>query len=186
MSLENSYAHLSDYLFMNFLNTVNNKTEEMTDLIVDEESTIAWLHFMEEKGMLSSRQIEIIKRDSIKAEDLQAFRDLIRSYFIESHAEGDLVDVLEHKTEKVPLHFTVSSDSIVPLPFKGGTDGIISLLSYMIFDSYRAGLFSKIKKCEHPSCVALFIDEKGKRKWCSMRVCGNRAKAQKYYTKKKG
>ncbi|WP_158512383.1 CGNR zinc finger domain-containing protein [Halobacillus halophilus] len=29
------------------------------------------------------------------------------------------------------------------------------------------------------------MDKKGKRKWCSMSVCGNRVKARKHYDKNK-
>jgi len=46
-------------------------------------------------------------------------------------------------------------------------------------------VFHKIKKCEAPTCYALFVNSTGKRKWCSMDICGNRMKAHKYYAKKK-
>nr|WP_281975109.1 CGNR zinc finger domain-containing protein [Halobacillus litoralis] len=54
-----------------------------------------------------------------------------------------------------------------------------------MLQAYEKGVFPKVKNCENPTCLALFIDKKGKRKWCSMSVCGNRMKAQKHYDKKK-
>jgi predicted RNA-binding Zn ribbon-like protein len=38
--------------------------------------------------------------------------------------------------------------------------------------------FSKIKLCEGPACTLLFADQTrgGARRWCSMSICGNRAK----------
>ena len=38
--------------------------------------------------------------------------------------------------------------------------------------------FTMVKKCEGPACTMLFLDTtKGHaRRWCSMAVCGNRAK----------
>jgi predicted RNA-binding Zn ribbon-like protein len=38
--------------------------------------------------------------------------------------------------------------------------------------------FTMVKKCEGPTCTMLFLDTtKGHaRRWCSMAVCGNRAK----------
>lgn len=45
----------------------------------------------------------------------------------------------------------------------------------------------KLKKCANPKCILLFIDtsKSGKRRWCSMDVCGNRAKAASHYLNSK-
>ncbi|WP_308466397.1 CGNR zinc finger domain-containing protein [Rathayibacter soli] len=40
-----------------------------------------------------------------------------------------------------------------------------------------------IRQCEHPSCVLYFHDTTGRRRWCSMAGCGNRAKAQRHYSR---
>ncbi len=42
--------------------------------------------------------------------------------------------------------------------------------------------FSRVKKCEAPNCTLLFLDTtKGHtRRWCSMSICGNRAKQAAY------
>jgi predicted RNA-binding Zn ribbon-like protein len=38
--------------------------------------------------------------------------------------------------------------------------------------------FSNVKACEGPACTLLFADHTrgGRRRWCSMALCGNRAK----------
>ncbi|MGP4070786.1 CGNR zinc finger domain-containing protein [Halobacillus sp. B29] len=54
-----------------------------------------------------------------------------------------------------------------------------------MLQAYENGIFSKVKYCENPTCLALFVDKKGKRKWCPMSVCGNRVKARKHYDKNK-
>ncbi|MFE2728678.1 CGNR zinc finger domain-containing protein [Kitasatospora sp. NPDC059327] len=43
----------------------------------------------------------------------------------------------------------------------------------------------RIKKCAHQACILHFFDtsQNGRRRWCSMAVCGNRAKAARYYEK---
>ena len=45
----------------------------------------------------------------------------------------------------------------------------------------------RIKPCAHPSCVLHFHDttKNGTRRWCSMAVCGNRAKAARHYERAK-
>jgi predicted RNA-binding Zn ribbon-like protein len=42
-----------------------------------------------------------------------------------------------------------------------------------------------IRQCEHPSCVLYFHDTTGRRRWCSMSGCGNRAKAQRHYARQR-
>jgi predicted RNA-binding Zn ribbon-like protein len=48
----------------------------------------------------------------------------------------------------------------------------------------RRGL---VRKCANPQCGWLFIDDSksGNRRWCSMSACGNRAKAQRHYMKRR-
>lgn len=43
----------------------------------------------------------------------------------------------------------------------------------------------KVKRCANPDCGWLFLDDSraGKRRWCSMQSCGNRAKAKRHYHK---
>lgn len=45
----------------------------------------------------------------------------------------------------------------------------------------------RVRKCANPECGWLFLDDSraGKRRWCSMSACGNRAKARRHYHKSK-
>jgi predicted RNA-binding Zn ribbon-like protein len=42
---------------------------------------------------------------------------------------------------------------------------------------------NRIRTCDHPHCVLWFLDtsKSGRRRWCSMDTCGNRAKASRHY-----
>jgi predicted RNA-binding Zn ribbon-like protein len=46
---------------------------------------------------------------------------------------------------------------------------------------------ARLKICGNPECGWLFLDttRNGSRRWCDMAACGNRAKAQRFYRKKK-
>ena len=41
----------------------------------------------------------------------------------------------------------------------------------------------RVRECAAPTCSWLFLDrsKNGSRRWCNMKVCGNRAKAQRFY-----
>jgi len=47
--------------------------------------------------------------------------------------------------------------------------------------------FEYLRKCESSSCVLYFYDttKNHKRRWCSMKACGNQAKAAAFYKRKK-
>lgn len=46
---------------------------------------------------------------------------------------------------------------------------------------------ARVRRCANPECGWLFLDDSraGKRRWCSMQSCGNRAKARRHYHKSK-
>ena len=48
--------------------------------------------------------------------------------------------------------------------------------------------FRRVKKCADPICGWLFLDisRNRSRRWCDMRDCGNRAKASRFYKRRKG
>ncbi|TMR96854.1 CGNR zinc finger domain-containing protein [Nonomuraea basaltis] len=44
----------------------------------------------------------------------------------------------------------------------------------------------RIRRCEHPQCVLWYLDTSRSRtrRWCSMKVCGNRTKADRHYRRR--
>ena len=50
-------------------------------------------------------------------------------------------------------------------------------------DLLTGARLDKVKRCANPECGWLFLDDSraGKRRWCSMSSCGNRAKARRHY-----
>jgi len=50
-------------------------------------------------------------------------------------------------------------------------------------DLVTSGDVARIRECGAPDCNWLFLDHSrgGRRKWCDMSTCGNRAKARRYY-----
>lgn len=47
---------------------------------------------------------------------------------------------------------------------------------------------TRIRTCARPECVLMFLDtsKSGRRRWCDMTTCGNRAKAAAHYARSKG
>lgn len=180
-NLETRYSYLSDYLFINLLNTINGRNNVFTDFLEEEGLMDAWLSLMKEKGLLHSEQVDKINESPIDTTKIQLFREQCRAFFLEPEKKATFVENLAANTKRAPLFF---DKAFRPTPSIGGTDGLISLIAYDMLTAHHNGLFPKIKKCKSDTCYALFVDTSGRRKWCSMEVCGNRTKVRKHYAKK--
>ena len=66
-------------------------------------------------------------------------------------------------------------------------DGAIARLSEAIARELIRGDTSRLRICENPQCRWVFKDTSrtGKRKWCSMRSCGNRAKVARHRARRR-
>ena len=54
----------------------------------------------------------------------------------------------------------------------------LSLVARDAVDLVTSPAIERVRECADPTCGALFVDNSrpGKRRWCSMGACGNRAK----------
>lgn len=71
---------------------------------------------------------------------------------------------------------------------KSGT--ALALLAPVLWsagDLLAGARLDRVRRCANPECGWLFLDDSraGKRRWCSMSACGNRAKARRHYHKSK-
>ncbi len=55
-------------------------------------------------------------------------------------------------------------------------------LAYYAADLFSSADYSAIRKCENPKCILFFYDtsKNHSRRWCSMDLCGNRAKVSAF------
>jgi predicted RNA-binding Zn ribbon-like protein len=55
-------------------------------------------------------------------------------------------------------------------------------------DGLVSGELQRVRKCADPRCARVFFDgsRNGKRRWCDMKTCGNRAKAARHRKKLSG
>jgi predicted RNA-binding Zn ribbon-like protein len=44
----------------------------------------------------------------------------------------------------------------------------------------------RVKRCPRRACGWLFLDQCGRRRWCSMQTCGGRAKMRRLYAPRRG
>ncbi|WP_328990569.1 CGNR zinc finger domain-containing protein [Kribbella sp. NBC_01245] len=65
-------------------------------------------------------------------------------------------------------------------------DNALATLLGVVADAVAAGTWSRLKACREPSCRWAFYDHSRNRRrtWCSMELCGNRAKARASHHRK--
>lgn len=179
---ETQYPYLSDYLFLNLLNTTKRQRSKRMDFLVDGGGVEEWLKLMQQLNLLDSQQINKLMEQPIDASELQAFRVQWRDHLSQLEIPEYPLESLAQYIKQAPLYF---DSELTPIPSKGGTAGLLSLVSFEMLRGIKEGLFEKVKKCGSAPCYSFFVDVSGKRKWCSMEVCGNREKAKKQYLKAK-
>jgi predicted RNA-binding Zn ribbon-like protein len=70
----------------------------------------------------------------------------------------------------VDLRITTAPAALAPVLWSAG-------------DLLTGDRLGRVKRCANPECGWLFLDDSraGRRRWCSMASCGNRAKAKRHY-----
>lgn len=73
----------------------------------------------------------------------------------------------------------------VARPTVGSVHALLSVLAHDFIWMVGEYGTERVKECEHERCGLVFVDaSRGvKRRWCSMRRCGNRMKVQRYMQK---
>ena len=66
-------------------------------------------------------------------------------------------------------------------------DAILWPIARAVADLLASSDLALVRACSSPTCQWLFLDtsKNHHRRWCSMKQCGNRAKARKFYARKR-
>jgi predicted RNA-binding Zn ribbon-like protein len=84
---------------------------------------------------------------------------------------------------RAPLAVTMDAEGRTVLePVGDGVEAVLGRLLAIVAEAQAAGTWSRMKACLAEDCHWAFYDSSRNRSrtWCSMSVCGNRAKARSY------
>ena len=65
------------------------------------------------------------------------------------------------------------------------SDRIACSFAEATIELLAAPLILRVRRCDAPDCVALFLPRNPSRRWCTPRICGNRARVARYYLRHK-
>jgi predicted RNA-binding Zn ribbon-like protein len=186
---------LADSTGLDFLNSVATPADTPIDWLEDGEGLLSWLtqaHLVSHEVVHAIRERAIPGEIDRLAAQARALREWFRTFV--RHRKGRSL-VPEDLTELEPLNELLRRDErygeIIAQPMDGRS--ALTLVAKHRWNSPEALLlpiaeamahlicdedFSRVKACEGPSCTLLFADHTrgGARRWCSMALCGNRAK----------
>ena len=110
----------------------------------------------------------------------EALRDVLSGHTGEEAtlAAGRLTEMLSGAVLRPVI--TVHGAELVPAC--PGVDTFLATLGSAIVEATVAGTWDRLKVCRDDTCRWAFYDhsKNGRGAWCTMRVCGNRAKARAY------
>ena len=103
--------------------------------------------------------------------------------------EESVIDSLNRIADRgrLVLRFTEDGQSMLT-PAVGGADAALARILAVVTTAMSEGTWARLKACSTDTCQWAFYDHSKNRagKWCTMDVCGNRAKAQAYRERRRG
>ncbi|WP_223830059.1 CGNR zinc finger domain-containing protein [Paenibacillus arenilitoris] len=188
--MEQKVLTLGGAVWINLANTFVMQDNHKVDVLEESNHVLQWL---EGNGLLAGELPDDPGIVSIH-DTLVHLRDICMDAISELHREGGLSDRtftrLERKSGELVLDVRLERQNGVPHLIHVGRS-MMDRISYAVLHSLVETLAQyppeRIRKCEHDSCILHFVDtsKSGKRRWCSMDLCGNRQKAADFYARKK-
>ncbi|MFA9455143.1 CGNR zinc finger domain-containing protein [Halalkalibacter sp. AB-rgal2] len=191
MTNEVTFPLLSGIISIDLINTEVVRHGTRHDLLTQPEHVIAWFHTLTKKSIIINQKFN--KDINHWAEDalplLRKVRSLLRENYEKMADEkilsSDWSTHLELFIKQAPFTYQLLNDKLILIPIGEPEKALVSLIALDALTLFKSGQLSYIHRCANPECVLLFIDTRGRRKWCSMKICGNREKVTRYQQQKK-
>jgi predicted RNA-binding Zn ribbon-like protein len=161
-----------------FVNTLD--VEDGVDELADGRALAAWLS---ERG-LAPAGVRARAADVRSAVELrEALRAVLLAHNGRQPAPPAACAVLDDAVCRGRVRLRFGADGSAALePQAGGVAGALGHLLVIVQSSIADGSWARLKACREHTCESAFYDHTKNRSgaWCTMDVCGNRAKARAY------
>ena len=192
------FLFLGNQAALDFLNTRPLQGAEFQELLSDFRALLRWLHAA---GLLQARPAAALQRrwdaTSRARRAVRAVRQLrerlrrgVLAWTRSGSVPAPLLAELNRLLACHPLRARLKPGAAAPLVeiyvAPRHPEDLLALLAYSAALLFAHADPQRVRKCA--SCVLYFFDisKKGTRCWCSMRLCGNRAKVAAYAARRRG
>src|SRR5207237_5216589 len=159
-----------------FVNTLDR--EEEKDVVATASALAGWLV---DRGLLPVEERGLSEADHARAIEL---REALRRMALANNGEPPSAAAsatVERMAREARLEARFPSEGGWRLePRATGVAGSLGRLIAILVEAMASDAWSRVKACSADTCQWVFYDTSKNRSghWCSMRVCGNRAKAR--------
>lgn len=182
-----NYAFIGNNIAIDFVNTQMIMRGELVDLLEEKTSILDW-----------GREANYLVEDQISEDDFftvknlrSALHELLIAKIERNSVSEQAINCVNHHLSLYSphefLYIDMSNDEF-HITANSDANCLSALMATLAHEGAKL-LASKqavhVKRCSNPNCVLLFLDTSRtrKRRWCSMEICGNRAKVAKHYHK---
>jgi predicted RNA-binding Zn ribbon-like protein len=161
-----------------FVNTID--IEEGREELSSPQNLADWLTT---RG-LAEDDLHASRADLRRATELrEALRALLLAHNHAASPPQPAVETLDMASCRARLRLRFDHRGVALLePERGGVDGALGRLLAIVHGSIAQGTWERLKACREHTCEWAFYDHTKNHSgaWCTMDVCGNRAKARAY------
>jgi predicted RNA-binding Zn ribbon-like protein len=159
-----------------FANTVD--VEGGSDSLATRDGAQAWLRA---RGLVSA----LYEVTDTERERLVVVRDALRQMLLHNAGgpfDAEAAAAINAAAVHSPLVMEASEAGMRLVPAGRGVDAVIARLLGIVVGAEANGRWPRLKICHMDACRWAFYDHSKNRsgRWCSMAVCGNRAKARAF------
>ena len=161
---------------------------ERVELLADLDAVAAWARLA---GIATTVDPDEIRgRERVTTLDfVLRLRASLRSVLDPAPAGGSSVRALNEILDDQPGALRVDLSAPEPVSLTAPRPGAQVRLDIAnaVLDIFHYDR-SLVRRCANPACILLFLDisKSGRRRWCDMATCGNRAKAAGHYARAHG
>jgi predicted RNA-binding Zn ribbon-like protein len=186
-------------LWLDFVNTDAASHGVRDDVLVDFDRYLAW---MTAAGVLDAERHQVLSRRAAQQPagataalvDARRVRAALRQLAERGAAQPRIRDAAVAEINRVlarsvgTRRLDVDANGVVQRAFAPAGDAFASLVLPIVesaTDALIGSDLARVKPCAAAGCERLFHDDtkNGRRRWCEMRGCGNRAKAARFRAK---
>lgn len=193
MSQQAPAIFVADTIGLDFLNSIATPVDTPVDWIDDGEGLLSWL---EQAQLVPAEALKTIRVQALPgeldkvADQARNLREWFRG-FVKIHkghalAQKDLAELgplnrlleRDDSFSQIALHKDGGPFELQPTRRWRSPETLLLPIGEALARFVCTEDFSHVKACEGPACTLLFADHtRGHaRRWCSMAICGNRAK----------
>jgi predicted RNA-binding Zn ribbon-like protein len=193
------FAFLGERLWLDFVNTDDARRGSRVDLLRDFDALVRWLEGAavldgERGGGIRRRALQQPAGATAALADARRIRAGLRSLAergmhvveVRLHAVNEINRVLGRSAGTRRLE--ARTDGTFQRSFVPVGDAFAGLMIPIVesaADALVLGELARVRRCADARCPRVFFDgtKNGRRRWCDMATCGNRAKAARHRQK---